>query len=60
MCGNSVRSDILPALEAGAWAAHVPYPLTWAHEMAEAPQGHPRFAELASIRDLPAWIDAVG
>ncbi|MFN3522055.1 MAG: HAD family hydrolase [Phenylobacterium sp.] len=60
MCGNSLRSDVLPALEAGAWAAHVPYPLTWAHEMADAPQGHPRFAELASIRDLPAWLEEVG
>jgi len=56
MCGNSMRSDILPALEAGAYAALVPYPLTWAHEMAEAPEGHPRFAELTSIADLPAWV----
>lgn len=56
MCGNSMRSDILPALEAGAFAAHVPYPLTWAHEMADAPEGHPRFCELATIRDLPGWI----
>jgi putative hydrolase of the HAD superfamily len=56
MCGNSMRSDILPALEAGAYAAHVPYPLTWAHEMADAPQGHPRFAELGSIAELPAWV----
>lgn len=56
MCGNSVRSDILPALEAGAYAAHVPYPLTWAHELAEVPEGHPRFAELATIADLPAWV----
>ncbi|HEY8616388.1 HAD family hydrolase [Phenylobacterium sp.] len=56
MCGNSVRSDILPALEAGAYAAHVPYPLTWAHEMADAPVGHPRFVELESIRQLPGWI----
>jgi putative hydrolase of the HAD superfamily len=56
MCGNSVRSDVLPALEAGAYAAHVPYHLTWAHEMAEAPVGHPRFAELASIADLPGWV----
>jgi putative hydrolase of the HAD superfamily len=56
MCGNSMRSDILPALEAGAFAAHVPYPLTWAHEMAEAPAGHPRFAELTSISELPAWV----
>lgn len=60
MCGNSMRSDILPALEAGAFAAHVPYPLTWAHEMADAPENHPRFVELASIRDLPAWIEALG
>ena len=56
MCGNSIRSDILPALEAGAFAAHIPYPLTWAHEMAETPKDHPRFAELASISDLPGWV----
>lgn len=60
MCGNSMRSDILPAIEAGSWAAHVPYPLTWAHEVAEAPVGHSRFVELASIRDLPAWVSRVG
>jgi putative hydrolase of the HAD superfamily len=60
MCGNSMRSDILPALEAGAYAAHVPYPLTWAHEMADAPRGHPRFAELPSISDLPGWIRSLG
>jgi putative hydrolase of the HAD superfamily len=60
MCGNSMRSDILPALEAGAFAAHVPYPLTWAHEVAEAPAGHPRFAELASIAELPAWVRGLG
>jgi putative hydrolase of the HAD superfamily len=59
MCGNSLRSDILPALEAGAWAAHVPYPLTWAHEMADAPVGHPRFAELASIGEVPGWLKAM-
>ena len=59
MCGNSLRSDILPALEAGAWAAHVPYPLTWAHEMADAPAGHPRFAELGAIVELPGWLSAM-
>jgi putative hydrolase of the HAD superfamily len=56
MAGNSLRSDILPALEAGAWGAHIPYHITWAHELAEAPTDHPRFAELASISDLPAWV----
>jgi putative hydrolase of the HAD superfamily len=56
MAGNSLRSDIIPALEAGCYAAHVPYHLTWAHELADAPSGHPRFAELGSIADLPAWV----
>ncbi|MFC3079751.1 HAD family hydrolase [Phenylobacterium terrae] len=59
MCGNSVRSDILPALEAGAWAAHVPYPLVWSHEMADAPLDHPRFAELSNISELPGWIEGI-
>ena len=60
MCGNSMRSDILPALEAGAFAAHVPYPLTWAHELADAPTGHPRFTELPTIADLPGWVRGLG
>ena len=34
MVGNSVKSDILPALNAGAWAVHIPYHLTWALEKA--------------------------
>lgn len=59
MAGNSMRSDILPALQAGAYAALVPYPLIWAHEMADAPSGEPRFAELASIADLPGWVDSL-
>jgi putative hydrolase of the HAD superfamily len=60
MCGNSIRSDVLPALAAGAWAAHIPYHVTWAHEMAEPPVDHPRFAELASIAELPAWVRSLG
>jgi putative hydrolase of the HAD superfamily len=60
MCGNSIRSDILPALQAGAWAAHIPYPLVWAHEMAEPPLNEPRFVELASIAALPAWVRSLG
>jgi len=60
MVGNSLRSDVLPALEAGAFAAHVPYELTWAHEVADPPTDHPRFAELPSIRDVPAWVKALG
>jgi len=60
MVGDSVRSDILPALAAGAFAAHLPPPMTWAHEHADPPVGHPRFAELAAFTDLPAWLDRCG
>jgi putative hydrolase of the HAD superfamily len=58
MVGNSLRSDIIPALEAGAGAAWIPYPLTWEREIADPPVGHPRFVELASITVLPAWLGA--
>ncbi|MBU3079141.1 HAD family hydrolase [Sphingomonas quercus] len=57
MAGNSVKSDVLPALEAGGHAALVPYPLVWAHEAAAPPHAHPRFRELPSLRDLAGWID---
>jgi putative hydrolase of the HAD superfamily len=56
MAGNSMRSDVLPALEAGAWAAYVPFELAWSHELADAPDGHPRYRELASLAELAAWI----
>jgi putative hydrolase of the HAD superfamily len=56
MVGNSMRSDILPAIEAGCWGAYIPYHITWAHEVAEPPGEHPRFTELASISELPAWV----
>ena len=59
MAGNSMRSDILPALEAGCWGALIPYPLVWSHEAAEAPVGHERYAELANIGELPAWVDGI-
>jgi len=51
-----MKSDVLPALAAGAWAVHIPYVITWAHEVADAPEGHPRFGALDNIGQLPAWI----
>jgi putative hydrolase of the HAD superfamily len=59
MAGNSLRSDILPALEAGAWAVHIPHEFEWAHEHAETPDAQPRFGRLSSLADLPAWLDGV-
>jgi putative hydrolase of the HAD superfamily len=58
MAGNSVRSDVLPALAAGSYAALIPYPLVWSHEEADLPD-HPRFRELETLAALPAWLDQV-
>lgn len=60
MVGNSLKSDVLPALEAGAWGVYVPHDLTWGYERAEPPLAHPRFAEIADLGGLPALIDRHG
>jgi len=55
MVGNSVKSDILPVLALGGRAVHIPYHLTWAHEVIASPVESP-FPVLDSIRDLPALL----
>ncbi len=35
MVGNSLKSDVIPALEAGTRAIHVPYHTEWAHEVVD-------------------------
>ncbi|MFC2968453.1 HAD family hydrolase [Acidimangrovimonas pyrenivorans] len=56
MVGNSLRSDVLPALEAGGWGTFVPHDLTWAYEHGEAPTDHDRFHELADLGALPDLV----
>ena len=57
MVGNSLRSDILPVLDIGAYAFHVPFHTTWAHEMAEAPEGHPRFRDFEHVEEIAVLLD---
>ena len=56
MIGNSLKSDVIPALAAGAYGIHVPYHVTWAMEHAEEPPAAPRFARLERLDQLPAWL----
>jgi FMN phosphatase YigB (HAD superfamily) len=60
MAGDSLRSDVHPALDAGAWAAFIPQEGAWVHETAATPADQPRFRQLHRLADLPAWIDAIG
>ncbi|MBL9049353.1 MAG: HAD family hydrolase [Tabrizicola sp.] len=59
MVGNSLRSDVIPALEAGSWGVHVPHGLTWALEAAEPPLGHRRFHVLETLAGLPDLIGQI-
>ncbi len=52
MIGNSVRSDILPPLNLGSYAVHVPYATTWAHEQVNEPVINPRFFTVDSLWDI--------
>ena len=60
MVGNSLRSDVWPALAAGAWAVHIPSEYEWARERAEAPADEPRFATLGGFAQLPGWLARLG
>lgn len=56
MVGNSLKSDIVPVLEAGGYGIHVPHPLTWSYEHVAAPLGDPRFHEIADLAALPDLV----
>lgn len=43
MVGNSLKSDILPALKIGAWAVHIPYEVMWQHEVIDDFEHHRMF-----------------
>ena len=56
MVGNSLLSDVLPALTAGAWGVHVPHGLTWALEHADAPTDAARFRTIPDLGALPQLL----
>jgi len=56
MVGNSLRSDVIPALQAGCWGVHVPHDLTWVIEHAAPPTDQPRFRRIGDLGQLAAVI----
>jgi putative hydrolase of the HAD superfamily len=57
MVGNSLKSDILPVLEIGARAVHVPYETEWFHEKVSAEELKDKdFGQLKGIAELPALL----
>jgi len=57
MVGNSLKSDILPVIELGAKAVHVPYHTTWVHEtVAEHHLNGIEYDEVSSLEYLPKYL----
>lgn len=59
MVGNSLKSDVLPALDAGSWGVYVPHALTWAFEHHDKPENHPRFREIENLGGLADLVRAL-
>lgn len=56
MLGNSIKSDILPVLEIGGFAAHIPYHVTWTHEQHDLKIEHSHFMELENINGILRYL----
>lgn len=52
MIGNSLKSDIVPVLETGAWAIHIPFHTTWEHEKIKGEIKHPKFRQLSNASEV--------
>ncbi|WP_196257749.1 HAD family hydrolase [Pelagibacterium limicola] len=59
MVGNSLKSDVLPAIEAGGWGTYVPHALTWDYERAEEPEGRERFSKIETLAELKPLIEGL-
>ena len=59
MAGNSLKSDVVPVIEAGGWGVHVPHELTWIVEHGAPPEDHTRFRRLDHLGGLEALLGEI-
>lgn len=59
MVGNSLKSDIVPAIEAGSWGVYVPHELTWSYERVDAPTTQPRFRQIEHLGQLARILSEI-
>ena len=52
MIGNSLKSDVLPVLNIGGHAIHIPYHTTWEYEKIDFEIKHENFKSFASIEEI--------
>ena len=59
MIGNSMRSDIVPIVQIGGHAVHIPYFSTWEHEQMHPYIDPKNFKQLKHIGLLPGLIEGM-
>jgi len=57
MVGNSLKSDIVPAIAAGSYGVFVPHELTWVLEHIDEPSDAPRFRKIPHLGELRGLLD---
>ena len=57
MIGNSLKSDVLPVLNIGGHAIHIPFHTTWEHEKISHKIEHPNFTTVETIKSILNYID---
>ena len=60
MVGNSLKSDVVPALRAGAWGVHVPHAYEWSIEHDDEPSDGPRFKRIGDLGELVRVVAEIG
>jgi putative hydrolase of the HAD superfamily len=56
MIGNSLKSDVLPVLNIGGFAVHIPFHTTWAHEVVEINLQHERFRHHHHLTEILPYL----
>ena len=56
MIGNSLKSDVLPLVNIGARAIHVPFHTTWKHEMVEGPVEHKGYMTVSALPEILKYL----
>lgn len=59
MVGNSMKSDVVPMVQAGGWGVYVPHDLIWDLERADPPDS-PRYQVLPHLGELAALLQRIG
>ena len=60
MIGNSMRADVVPAIEAGCFGVHIPSDYVWSMDLDDDPADKARFKRLKVISAVIPLVAEIG